>query len=236
MKTLLTFLKINMGKWVLLFIAICFFLGVQGCIGALPAVVYPIYAVASSAMSGFVAYKSIQMTTGGEAEVRFKNTNLLAKNKRALSSLKTLAIYPGGRNDIRLAEILSKSGEFTIITPYSVRKALADGDRVPNIKEMTSEEKRSFAFNLCKSLGADGIFLYSEDGHSYDASYWSLKKPEAITKFQADVYSLEQNGIIWTQEGEIALKTGSSMPSQDEVDRIAVSAIADKFLNVVGKR
>lgn len=235
MKLFLTILKTRINKQALLLIAICFIVTVQGCIAALP-LAYPIYAAASYAMGSFVAYKYIQTTTGGEVEIRFKDSKSSVENQEALSSLERLAIYPGSRKDVKLAEALAKNGQYDIITPYSVQKALPDTATVADIKQMTAQEKRSYALNLCNALNADGIFIYSEGGHSYDGSYWSLKRSESIVKFQASVFSVEYDGIIWTQEGEIALKTGSSMPPRDEVDQIAVSAIAEKFLSDTGKK
>lgn len=234
MKLFLTIVKRRIKNQSLTLVALCFLLTVQGCVAALP-IAYPIYVAASYAMGGFVAYKTVQMTTGGEAEVRFKDSKLSAKNQEALSSLKRLAIYPGSQKDVRLAEALGKSGKFDIITPYSVQKALPDTIKFTGIKQMTEQEKRLHALKLCNALNADGIFVYSESGHSYDTSYWSLKRSEAIVKFQANVFSVEHDGIIWTQEGEIVLKTGSNVPPQDEVDQIVVSAIAEKFLSDAGK-
>lgn len=234
MKLFLKIVKTRIKKQALPLTALSFLLTVQGCVAALP-LAYSL-AAASYAMGGFAVYKSVQMTTGGEAEVRFKKAKLSAEDQKALSSIKRLAIYPGSQKNVKLAEALGKSGKFDIITPYSVQKALPDTATVADIKQMTEQEKRSYALKLCNDLNADGIFIYSEGGHSYDTSYWSLKRSEAIVKFQASVFSVEHDGIIWTQEGEIVLKTGSNMPPQDEVDQIAVSAIAEKFLSDAGKK
>ncbi|MBU4426497.1 MAG: hypothetical protein KKB35_07140, partial [Proteobacteria bacterium] len=80
MKLFLTIVKRRIKNQSLTLVALCFLLTVQGCLAAVP-VVYPVVAIAGYAISGFVLYKSVQLTTGGKAEVRFKDSKLSAEDQ-----------------------------------------------------------------------------------------------------------------------------------------------------------
>ena len=205
-------------------VLLCLLIIIQGCI------------VPMLAITGFGAYKLVQLSTGGEFEVRFKDSELSLEQEKALSSFKRLAVYPGNQVSVKLAEALEKSGNYDIITPYSVQKALPDSAKFADTRQMTEQERNRHCSKLCYILKADAIFVYSEGGISSDQNLWSLKKPELTAKFEVNLFSPKYKRIIWIQEGEGVLKAGGKFPPKDEMEQILASAIAEKFLNDAGKK
>lgn len=206
---------------------------ITGCVAALGAM-----SLASFGVAGFGVYKIVQLETGGEAEIRFAKSELSDEDKEVLSSLKNLAIYPVPQREQEaaiLADALSKSGQYEIIPPFSVKKTFSKTGWPPNFKGMTKQEQIKYAGQLCNTLKADGLFVLTHGSVKVDARYFSFKKSEMASSFQIDLFSVRHDRVIWTQKGEMAVSIGSTLPAQEEIDKILATAIAGKFLEDAGK-
>ncbi len=216
-------------------IALCFMILLQGCMAA--PVAYPVLVGAQYAMYGWHGFKVVQMSTGGSAEVRFKDSELSFDDQRALSSLECLAVYPGGEKNVKLAEALAKSSYWRIITPYSVETTLPDTFRFGAFERMTEQEQVQYACGVGEALKADGVLVYLEKGYGSDIrGFFSPKRSESITKFEVKVFSTTYQKALWVKEGKIVWKWGArEPPPQDEIDQITASAVAEKLLSDSGK-
>ena len=228
MKPFFLILKETIRTQVLLLFAVCVFL--PGC-GA------GIFYAAAVGMGAFGGHKLYQLKTGGEAEVRFAKPELSTQDQKALLHLKRLAIYPGEREQetVMLAEALSKSGQYDIVSPFSVKEVLPDMARPANFKGMTKQEQIKYAFKVCNELRADGIFVLTHSGSKYRSGSLSFKRSELAYSFQIDLFSGDYKKIIWAQEGDMVLTIGDKMPAEEETQKILISAIAEKFLEDSGK-
>ena len=224
MKFFLTNKKKKIKNQCLGLVLLCLLIIIQGCI------------VPMLALTGFTAYKLVQVSTGGEVEVRFKDSELSFEQQEALSSFKRLAVYPGSQVSVKLAEALEKSGNYKIITPYSVQKALPDSAKFANTEQMTEKERNRHCSKLCRALKADAIFVYSEGDTVYESKIWSIDRSEFTAKFEVNLFSSKYKRIIWTQKGQAVLKQGGKFPPQDEMEQIVASAIAEKFLSAARKK
>ena len=215
----------------LLLLVFCF--PITGCVAALGAM-----SLASLGMAGFSGYKVVQLETGGEAEVRFVKSELSAEDKEVLSSLKHLAIYPVPQREqeaAMLADVLSKSGQYEIIPPFTVKKTFSKTGWPPNFKGMTKQEQIKYACQLCNTLKAEGIFVLTHGDTKIEARHFSFKKAEWASSFQIDLFSVKYKRVIWAQKGDMAVSLGSKTPAQEEIDKILATAIAEKFLEDSGK-
>jgi len=215
----------RMGK--ILILAICL-LFIGGCAA------YPLIIAGGAALEGLGVYKMIQLSSGGKIKVRIADKNLSEEERQALQSLKILAVYPsypGNKEGIALAEVLSKNTEYDIIAPYSVKKVLPELDKFVNFEEMVEDEKTRFAYNLCKDLKADGLFVFfTGKGEVQGGFIPSPKREEMKTKFKVELFS-KDGKIIWACEGDFAVEISLKMPPpEEEIAKILASNIVEKFL------
>ena len=217
------------------FVLIIFFVFViQGCAAPLVMPAYTALSAASIGVSGFGVYKATQLTTGGEAEVRFAKKDLSSQDKDALASIKSIIVYPGGQEKVRLAELLSES-DYKIITPHAVTKTLSKKEIPVDFSQLTKKEKISYACQLCKIFKADGMFVFSCGGTETDTKMWSFGRPEVSTKFQLQLFSHKYKKVIWDQKGKLVVKGGSKFPSYKETEGLLISALAKKFFEDTAK-
>jgi hypothetical protein len=237
MKSFLALTRKDIKNWFLGLIALCLSATLLGCPLPLMIAAAPVLTGAAAVSTGFVAYKTIQTSTGGSIGINFKDAELSIEDQKALASLKRLAIYPGDPINVELAEILSKSDRCDIVAPYSVKKALPETVKFGDFKQMIKREQIQHALKVCQAVKADGLLIYSVTGRGTDMKIWSLKRAEATVNFKLEVFSQEHRNTIWNQEGEIVCKIGGGkVPPQDEVNKIVASAVAEKFLSDVGRR
>ena len=182
-------MKERIGKLFVLMLCLVF----SGCFAAAALPLYTAVSAVGMGVSGFGLYKSVQMTTGGEAEVRFDKEAL--KDKIALGAMKgkTIAVYPTtGRETVRLAEVLSENGRFKIISPYAVEKALAPEQVIMDFGALTKQEKMNYICKVCSKVKADGILLvdFAHDARA-DVKAWSFDRAESSLDFEVTLFSLE---------------------------------------------
>jgi len=214
--------------------------GLSGLSGCMAPALLPLLSVASFASAGFDIYKGVQLTTGGSAEMRFKEPKdapkISEEDKRFLVSVKRTAIYPGTTDQVALAEALAKNKEYDVIGPYSVRKVMSESDRYLDLKEMTDEERIRYASRLCNDLKADGLFTLTTSEGAIKSHAWSLNRGEVAVDFRVELISPSRKKIVWSRTGELILKVGSDKPAEKEVADFMASAVVDKFLEDIGKK
>lgn len=211
-------------------------LGSQGCMSMSVGALSALYTASSAAAIGFGAlstYKIVQLSTGGEVEIRLSEEEAI-QNKDIFHSIESIAIYPGGGETVRIAEELSKAS-FEVITPAKVQGVLESKGDSLNLSLMTKQEQINCLAELCETLGADSIFILfiSSDAES-DMKLWSFDRAEVKNTFSARVFSKERE-IVWDQEGELVYKGGSKMPAYEEVEDVFVAAVVERFMDDAAK-
>jgi uncharacterized protein YgiM (DUF1202 family) len=227
-----------MKKLVVWFILSAF--GLAGLSSCMAPALMPLLSVASFASAGFDIYKGVQLTTGGSAEMRFKEAKdspkISEEDKRFLVSVKRTAIYPGTTDQVALAEALAKNKDYDVIGPYSVRKVMSESDRYLDLKEMTNEERIQYASRLCNALKADGLFALTTSEGAVKSHAWSMERGEVAVDFRVELISASRKKIVWYQTGELILKVGANKPAEKEVADFMALAVVDKFLEDIGKK
>ncbi len=206
--------------------------GFQGCasmsIGALSAL-YTATSAAAIGITAFEAYKVVQLSTGGEAEVRIPDENSV-KNKDALYSLDSIAFYPtGGSEMVQLAAELSKRSSFHVITPAAVEKKLVEKQALSNIGGMTDKEQIDYLSEVCQIVEADAIFMLFISNAKGDTKIWSFDRPEMSFDFNLRLFPRDKE-VIWDQKGKFVYKIGSKIPPDEEIKEIIVSALIERFI------
>lgn len=209
--------------------------GLSGCMAALP-----LLSAVSYAAAGFDLYKGVQLTSGGSAEMRFKepkdSPKISEEDKKFLSSINRPAVYPGTTDQVALAEALAKNKDYDVIGPYSVRKVMLESDKFLKLEEMTEDERVGYAVRLCNTLKADGLLVLLTSEGATKMHNWSLDRPEVAVDFTVELISSSRKKVAWSRKGELVLKFGSNKPAEKEVADFMASAIISKFLEDIGKK
>lgn len=190
--------------------------------------------VGGTALAGFGMYKSVQMETGGTVRIAFGSSD--SKNAAPPaplpSSLRRLAIWPGDAAEVRLAERLSASGRFNVVTPDAVSRALAHGGL--ELASMTSGERSAALDRACRATGAQAVALGVQQGTSTNDNLFSLHRGNVTTKVDLEVYDCRAHQVAWRDTMAIILDVGGHTPDETEVNRIAGDAWADRLLQAAG--
>ena len=219
---------------------------VQGCMAVAGAV-----AVGMVAGGVFVVYKTVQLATGGEVEVRFAETTIPANDQATLSRARRIAVWPTpdpyavanwwpGGGDIRLTEELQRYGHFDVVTPHTVKKTAASYGVSTELTELTQRERLQAFETVGNALHADLILYHPLGSWGYDMKPLSFKRGEGTIAFSINVYSTSSRSLIWEQKGQFVIiggrKTIFGKPEGEEMQQILTSAVAEKFVSVTGRK
>lgn len=207
----------------------------QGCAAvSIPLSVLPGIGAASYALDAFLVFKAVQLNSGGTAEVRFPKENPVI-DKEELSSLKKLAILPGHRMSTFFAQELSKSEQPEIVTPFQIEKTVGKQHGMVFTPSMTETERAEKIKEIIETMETDGALDYRELSGSSDVnlfSAFSFNRPEAKVPFAVQIISGKSGRIILNLQGEYVLKMTYTMPPQEEIDKVFVSAVMEKLTEV----
>lgn len=179
--------------------------------------------VASIVTSGFGVFKGVQGTTGGSVAVKFEETSL--QDRKVLSSLDSLTIYPSGNKGVGLADVLSEA--YKIVTPAVVLQTFEYVD----FKTLTPQERVQKASEICQLFKTNGLLLYSEQDGVTESNVWTLKRGTYTVKFTVEVFVPNQDQAqVIRRQGEVVFKIGAKYPPQKEIDRMIVLAIAERLI------
>lgn len=216
------------------------FVLLQGCavVPVLP-MAYGLFA-AEIAWLGYSAVKIYQFSTGGSAEVRFKEEQITPSDRDTLTSIKRLAILPGTPRNVRIAEeLIRRTSYHEIVTPAQVLATIQTDPRKASLgadeSHLTEDEIVRQLKELTEKLSADAVLVYREVSGGFDTSFLSLKRSETTANFTLKIFSAQKNRFVWNQSGQVAMKFGSSLPPQDEVDKLVATSTVDKVLEALGK-
>lgn len=191
--------------------------------------------VGSDALFALSAFKTVQLTTGGSAEVKFEENPSFSQGTETLKAIRAVAVWPADEGDVILAETLQRSGQqLQVITPGAVQTKLKEKNRPLKTTLMTELEKTELYRQVLADTGADALVVAVATGQSTEGNRWSFERARASTSFTVSLFG--RDGLLWRQHGEFRLNIGSSIPNTGELNRVLNTAIAEKILEAMGRK
>lgn len=209
-------------SWVI--VALAFPL-LSGCAAALVPMTIGMVAV-----SGFQAYKTIQLTTGGSAKVAFDTGG---SNTPLTPEVRRVAVWQNGAREIRLTERLVATGRFEVLSPNATAEALRKTGAQPVAGTMTSQEQAAFYGAICKATKADVVLFAGDQGINFNSNMWSLERANNTRVIDLSAFSCAANSITWTDRMNVKVEVAGSVPPEGEIARVAGDAWADRLLGQV---
>ena len=209
-------------SWVIVTLA---FPLLSGCAAALVPMTIGMVAV-----SGFQAYKTIQLTTGGSAKVAFDTGG---SSTPLTPEVRRVAVWQNGTREIRLTERLLATGRFEVLSPNATAEALRKTGTQPVAGAMTSQEQASFYGAICKATKADLILFAADQGINFNKNMWSLERANNTRVIDLSAFSCKTNSITWTDRMNVKVEVAGSAPPEGEIARVAGDAWADRLLGQV---
>jgi hypothetical protein len=204
----------------------------QGCVAA----ALPLLAAASFAsvaIGGFSIFKSVQMTTGGSANIQFSDVVLSAEDKQHLAAFTSPTVWPENEGEAYLASRLESSASFSsVITPSTAARALEDLDIDRNTNLLTEAERRKIFGEVCDHVGADAMIAVRDLGSETTANAWSFKRASQTFRGLVTVYSRKADRVILTTEVVLQVDLGSDFPNEQELMKVTGEAIAEKLIEL----
>jgi len=175
--------------------------------------------------SGLTLLKGVQATTSGNVAVEFEETSSQAQDRKALSALGSLTIYPtNGNTGVGLAGVLEKA--YKVVTPATVLKTI----KYVDFETLTPQERVQKANEICRVFKTNGLLLYSEQKGITKSNAWALKRGTYTVVIVVEVFIPNQNRVI-RRQGKVVFQLGGDPPPQEEVDKLIVSTIAEQFIS-----
>ncbi len=164
----------------------------SGCVAG---VIYGAMA-ADWAFHGFQAYKTVQLSTGGNVESNFTGLDISEDNKAALQKIKSIAVWPGSgkslEGEITITEKLEHSGHYKVITPAQVKAALKKLNSEARLEDLTQREREDLYNQVLQAVAADAALVNMSGGSAAKANVWSFDRPQVVAKIQLQIYSRQK--------------------------------------------
>lgn len=200
-----------------------------GCAAAIPLLM-----VGDVAITGFGAYKTVQITTGGSVSIEFPSHDGKVEPPPPLPRVQRVAIWPGNRGEVMLADRLTSSGDFTVTPPDVVASVIKKRDISSELSQLTANEQRSAFTTVCQTTHVQQVYASIDQGTSSSGNWWSLKRAEATTSAQLLAFSCADDKVISKEKMQLVISSGSSSPPVEEVYKIAANAWADRIMQAQG--
>lgn len=184
-------------------------------------------------MSGFSAFKLVQLGTGGSIEISFGNEELT--NKEKIRSIKKPAVWTGHEIEVYMTERMQSSTLFSsVITPLAVSKVLKKINiGAEEMGAMTRMEKAGAFRKVCRKTRSDAIVILESLGGEVDMSYFSFNRMNTSTKARMILYGCQLDTTLYQSVTDIKINMGSTVPNEHEVAKIAGEAIAEKLIQLI---
>lgn len=211
----------------------------QGCVAFAAAPLLTAALIGTYAVGGFMVYKSVQLTTGGSAEVRFKEAQVSPENRDTMAGIIRLAVLPGTTRNVRITEeLMRRTTSYEIVTPAQVLRTIQADDKMALLgsaeSQLTEDEIVKHLSDLSEKLRVDAVLIYREaSGAGVDASIWSFKRGEITTNFAVSIFSPKTGRFIWDQPGQVAMQLGTTQPPQEEIDKLVAGSVVDRLLEAL---
>lgn len=205
-------------------------MGLSGCVAG---AAVPIM-VASGALSGFAIFKSVQLSTGGEATIEMEENVPEPADQKNIRAAKSIAVWPIEGAEGEISERISELTYLTVIPPSKVRRWIDDQGYDRDASVLTKNEKEVLSIQLGRQLGADLILLV-ETGEltKAEANVWSFDRGNFEYGFDMTMVATQSKRAVWEESGRIVIELGGTLPGEREVNKIAQDAIAERVAQLV---
>ncbi|MBU4372706.1 MAG: SH3 domain-containing protein [Proteobacteria bacterium] len=223
-------------SYAVLLVILCAF-ALQGCMAFAVAPLATSVMVAAGAGQGFLVYKTFQTTTGGSLKVKFKDVTVSESDREVFKKIKRLAVLPGSGANIRITEKLIQKNTCEVVTPAQVTKLLLADKALPFdalSNQLTETERIERLKHWAAKLNADAVLVYEQTGGAAggsDINLWSFKRAEMKDKIVVKIFSSKTGRFILDQPGEVVWELGSKSPSQEEIQELVATSVADKLMD-----
>jgi hypothetical protein len=226
-------------RWTLIFATACL-VTLTGCLAVIPAI-----QVAGMASGGFAAFKFGQGQMKSAVEVKFDTPEI--DDKAALAGITNIAVWPAAKGQTvaggqqpsfspaALAEQLSGTGKFAVVTPLVVAQALESNSLSQFAQDMTeSEELQAFKL-VCEKTGADAVLCSTPADMKANAKFFTVSRATTTYGTVIQIYSARTGGIVWRDAAAVAVKQGSTAPDHAEMEKSFVAELAKRILQATAK-
>ena len=188
---------------------------------------------ASLATSGFMAFKTVQLSTGGSASISFsdEDQDIPDAVRAAVERVQKPAVWPGNHAEVQLAQHLQQSRQFeSVVTPSQVSKALKAMEVEPDIGALTQSEQLELFSSVAAQVGADAVIAGIEKGQATDMNMWSVSRANNTSTGDILIYSAHTDSIVYTTSLELKVEVGGKTPNEHEILSLVGDAIAERIL------
>lgn len=207
-------------------VAVILCLGMMpGCIAAIPAVLVAT-SVGVAAFQGYIVYRAIDLQNGS-MNVQLKEGEGTAGAGLTLNNAHTLGVWPGTRAATPIATEVESWNLYDVITPFEIQRTIRDHEIRFDEELMTGAEKEIVYQQVCELLSCDAMIVLSMDPPREDKKGFIIKKGMKVYDFTLQIYSAEQNRVVWSQEGALVYEGPAGELDQE---------VTDNFAEVVSQR
>ena len=206
----------------------------SGCVAAALPLAYAATA-GSFALTASAVYKT---SGGGNVTVNFEGNDVAEHHKAEVRAIDTIAIWPDGQSDVYLAEKLTASGYFEVVTPAESARIIEEHG-LPNMLNMlTTGEQEEALRKLAETANTDAVVVAGNFADiNIDTNTWSFfERSKMSYSVDAFLYSKASDTIAWRDMLSMEAEIGSKSASQTELHEIAADAVANQLLVLTGRR
>lgn len=213
---------------------VLFSIALSGCVAAVVPMVAALD-VASIGALGFATYKTVQLSSGGSAQIEFPGTNGKTSPPPLLPNFRTAAIWPGDEGEVRFAERLQSSARFaSVVAPAAVSAILAESKTPTDLKQLTEQEKAQAFDAVCKRAKVEFIFAAIRQGASANSNAMSFSRANVTYTSDLLGYSCPQHQIVSRDQIALVIDVGSSVGNASAMNQAGADAWADRVLQAMG--
>jgi hypothetical protein len=178
--------------------------------------------------------KTVEGSTTGKTTITFDAPTIYDTN--ALSAIQSLAIWPekqtqqaGLISDVLLAETLSGTNAFNIVTPLEVTETIQTNSLSSALDEMTTDEQSHVFKTVADKTAADAIFFTSGSSTKTDLAVFKLTRASTTDSVTVEIYSRKKNVVVWQDVMNIKLE------GETDVQGKCTTQLAKQILQITGR-
>ena len=206
----------------------------SGCVAAALPLAYAATA-GSVALTASTVYKT---SGGGNVAVSFEGNDVAEHHRAEVRAIETLAIWPDSQSDVFLAEKLTASGYFDVVTPAESGRIIEERGLPHMLNMLTTGEQEEALRTLAEAADTDAVVVAgSLTNVNIDTNTWSFFERAKMTySVDAFLYSKTSDTIVWRDALAMEVEIGSKSASQTELYGIVGDAVAKHLLVLTDRR
>jgi len=205
-------------------------LPLSGCIAAIPLIAY-----GGMAVSGFMAYKTVQLAGGGSVAIEFPGKDGKTAPPQPLPAFRRVAIWPGDEGEVKFAERLQSSARFAAVVAPAAMSAVLAEDKTPiDLRQLTEQEKGQAFDRICAREKVEFIFAATTEGASSNSNMFSFSAANVTYTSDLFGYSCSQHQIVWRDKMALVVKAAGSVSNSSEMNQAGADAWSERVFQAMG--